>query len=225
MPVLDRRGDKGQRVRRLAACVVAFFAVWTGYVALLYPWVAALGSETLAFALLNFALKALIWVAPVIVYLRTIDRTDPVAYLRLGDRWRIGLLFGTGLTLLNLGGYLLRFGTPRLGDAALTWNGVLSASLAVGFVEEIPFRGFLFAKLREVCGFWPANLLSSLLFLLIHLPGWLLLDDGAVDPAVAAGVFGLGVVLAAALASSRSLWSCIVAHDTNNFFAVVLFRL
>jgi membrane protease YdiL (CAAX protease family) len=57
----------------------------------------------------------------------------------------------------------------------VTWNSVLSTSILIGLFEEIPFRGFILQKLQEKFPFWISNLLSSLLFLIIHLPGWMML--------------------------------------------------
>jgi membrane protease YdiL (CAAX protease family) len=45
---------------------------------------------------------------------------------------------------------------------------LLSANLYSNFFEELIFRGFLLAALTVVAGFWPAAIVSSLLFGLVH---------------------------------------------------------
>jgi uncharacterized protein len=78
-------------------------------------------------------------------------------------------------------------------------------------------------KLGERVGFWPANLITSLLFLGIHVPGWIALGTLRAD--MAATVFITGAVLAIAFRYSGSLWTAIVAHSANNFLSFVVFRL
>jgi uncharacterized protein len=218
---MDRRHQ-----RLFALYLVLFFAVWTVYVAVLYPRIAGLGVTSLEFALLNIAAKATLWVAPVLLYVHWFDRTDPLAYLQLRAHWRRGLLVGLALTLLNTAGAVARFGPPDSHRLYITWNSVLSASLAVGAIEEVPFRGFILRKLWERYPFWVANVASSALFLAIHLPGWLIADRvRGLSMYLAASVFLTGVILALAVRYSRSLWSGITAHDTNDCLSIVVFHL
>jgi len=67
--------------------------------------------------------------------------------------------------------------------------------LLIGIIEEIPYRGFMLQKLAERLGFWRANLITSLLFLAIHLPGWIALQ----------------------------LWAPILTHSANDFLSFVVF--
>ena len=182
-----------------------------------------LDSTSLIYALLNIALRLVIWVVPVFLYLRYIDRVDPLEYLKLKQYWKRGVLVGLALSVLNFLGMLLRFGPPHFSPHSLTWNSVLSTSFLIGFFEEIPFRGFIFQKLQERWSFWIANLCSSLLFLAIHLPGWLLLH--LFSPVEAISVFLLGVIFAAVLYFSKSLWAAIIAHSLNDFLSSLLFHV
>jgi membrane protease YdiL (CAAX protease family) len=93
----------------------------------------------------------------------------------------------------------------------------------IGFFEGIPFRGFIFQKLQEQWSFWIANLCSSLLFLAIHLPGWLSLHLLSVSEAIS--VFLLGIIFAAAFYFSKSLWAAIITHSLNDFLSSILFHL
>jgi len=47
---------------------------------------------------------------------------------------------------------------------------LLLISIATGFVEEVTFRGFIMNQLRKYVGGLKANVVTSVLFLLIHLP-------------------------------------------------------
>ncbi len=206
----------------LIAYLLLFYACWIGWVYLIYPSMQALGPATLAYALVNIASRLLLWVIPVFLYLHSIDRVDPIAYLKLNHSWKRGLLIGLALSLLHFLGMLLRSGPPHPSMQDVTWNSILSTSILIGFFEEIPFRGFLFQKLQEKFPFWLSNLLSSLLFLSIHLPGWIMLH--ALTWSNVISIFVLGVIFAIIFYSSQTLWSSIITHSLNDFLSSVLFH-
>jgi membrane protease YdiL (CAAX protease family) len=202
--------------------VVGFFGIWIAWVLFAYPRVAKIGDATLAYALINIAFKSLLWVAPVFAYLRYIDRVDPVDYLRLREHWKRGVLIGLAYSVLSFFATLAQHGPPHPTMHNVTWNSIFSTSILIGFFEEIPFRGFILQKIEERTGFWAANLISSLLFLAIHLPGWISLHI-LPAPRIIAVVFILGALFAVLLHYSKSLWSAIIAHSLNDFFSAVLF--
>jgi len=76
--------------------------------------------------------------------------------------------------------------------------------------EELFFRGFAFSGLLK-WGFWPAALLSSLVFTLLHL------DPGSVIPFTI-----VGVILAWLYYSRGSLWDSITFHFLFNFTSFML---
>lgn len=79
--------------------------------------------------------------------------------------------------------------------------------LAAPITEEVFFRGFLFGGLRGRMSFWPAAIISGLIFGLPHLPG------GALQvPPLA--VFG--ILLAWLYERTGSLWPPIVMHLIQN---------
>ena len=100
---------------------------------------------------------------------------------------------------------------------------MLSTSLLIGFVEEIPYRGFIFQKLSEWFSLPFAVIISSLLFFAIHLPGWLLLHLFNVRLVIF--IFVFGILMAVLLRYSRSLWAPIISHSLNDFFTAVVLRL
>ncbi len=196
------------------AYLLLFYGCWIGWVYLIYSPMQALGTATLAYALANIAARLLLWVMPVFFYLRFIDHVHPVAYLKLNQYWKRGILLGLALSLLNFVGMLLRFGLPHPSLNSVTWNSVLSTSILIGLFEEIPFRGFVFQKLQERFPVWISNLLSSLLFLGIHLPGWMMLH--ALSWSNVLSIFVLGVIFAAIFYFSKDCSS----HDALHIWAV-----
>jgi membrane protease YdiL (CAAX protease family) len=165
----------------------------------------------------------MVWVVPVWLYLRYVDRVEPVEYLKLKGRVGRGLLYALLLTAVNLTGMIARFGAPHPDAARVTWNSVLGTSFLVGFIEEIPYRGFMLRKFAERFNFWFANLITSVLFVAIHLPGWIALHTLKVE--TAATIFVFGFVMGAAFRWSDSLWTPIAAHSANDFLSYVIFRL
>jgi membrane protease YdiL (CAAX protease family) len=201
--------------------LILFHATWTVWVLFGYPHLRALGEHTLAYALLNIAVRLVLWVLPVFLYLKLVDRVDPIEYLKLKQHWSRGIVVAMIFSALNLALMIAQRGLPHLRAGALTWNTILSTSLLIGFMEEIPYRGFIFQKLGDWFSFPTATLLSSLLFLAIHLPGWLSLH--LFQPRVAIFVFVFGVVMVLLLRYTKSLWAPIVSHSLNDFMSAVLF--
>jgi len=203
--------------------LIVFHAFWMWvYVFEIYPWLKSLGETTLRYALTNITVRLLVWVLPVLLYLRYLDRVDPIEYLKLRKNWRRGIFVGLVLSILNLLGSALRFGMPHPSLQSVTWNSIIGTSILIGFVEEIPYRGFMLQKFEERFGYWIANLLTSILFLAIHIPGWISLHMLHTENVIS--VFIFGAVMGLILKYGRSLWGPIVTHSLNDCIAFVIFR-
>ena len=213
--------------RRFAPFVlylIAFHLFWMwGYVFGIYPWMRSLGESTLRYAVTNLTLRFLIWIVPVFLYLRYVDHVNPIDYLKLREHWKRGVLIGVLLSILNFFGTMMRFGVPHVNTASLTWNSIIGTSILIGFFEEIPYRGFMLQKFEERFGFWIANLFSSILFLIVHFPGWISLHMFKVESVIS--VFIFGAVMAIVLKYGKSLWGPIITHSLNDCIAFVIFRI
>jgi membrane protease YdiL (CAAX protease family) len=205
------------------AYVVVFHLAWIAWPFVVYPRLTTLGDATLAYALLNISFRLQLWVAPVVLYLRQVDQIEPLEYLKLRRHVGRGIAVAVVVTALNLAGSVARFGLPHLWMQALTWNSVLGTSFLVGFIEEIPYRGFMLQKFTERLGFSLATVLTSLLFVAIHVPGWIALHMLTIDRA--ASIFIFAVVMAIVFRYSRSLWAPIIAHSANDCMSLLLFHV
>lgn len=86
--------------------------------------------------------------------------------------------------------------------------------IAAPIAEEMFFRGFVFAGLRNAMPIWPAAVIAALVWGSLHLTG------GNIGVAVQLAIFG--VVLAWLYERSGTLWAPIIAHGINNTIAFIL---
>jgi membrane protease YdiL (CAAX protease family) len=207
-------------------CYLAFFYLaWTFvWVYGVYPWAnTSIGAATLSYALINIVFRFLIWVLPVFGYLRYIDNVNVLDYLQLKQCWRRGVIVGLTVSVINLLGTMARIGPPAWSSAHITWNSVLGTSILVGVFEEIPFRGFMLRKLQERFDFVTSMVVSSILFVGAHVPGWILL--GSLTAHNIIYTFAFGSVMAIILRYSQSLWAPIISHSLNDCLSNVIFHI
>jgi CAAX protease family protein len=222
--IVDSASPRPMRWTPFVSYVTAFHLVWVAWPYVIYPRLtAALGDRTLTYAVAQLSIRTLVWVVPIWLYLRFVDRVEPMNYLKLKQHVARGLVVAIAVTAVNFGGSIARFGLPHPTMDRVTWNSVLGTSFLIGFIEEIPYRGFMLQKLAERLNFSIANLITSILFVAIHLPGWMALH--AVRADTTATIFVFSLVMAVIFRFSKSLWAPIVAHSANDFLSFVIFRL
>jgi membrane protease YdiL (CAAX protease family) len=78
-------------------------------------------------------------------------------------------------------------------------------------------------KVAERVGFWIAVVITSALFVAVHLPGWLALHT--FSRVNAATIFVFSLVMSLAFKYSKSLWAPILTHSANDFLSFVIFRV
>lgn len=223
-------GRAGVSGGSLAVFILLFFAVWGLRATVLFPLDQRVEPPALR-AVYGHAWKFAVWVVPAFVYVRARLGRPPLRFMKLTTRPRAkgvalaaaaAVLFFAGIILFeaftsgrNLGP-LYRAGLPAVAATLL--------AVAVSPVwEEIMFRGFLLNALWERAGFWRANLLTALLFVLVHWPHWLW--AGGWRPslvAVSASIFILALFLGLVLRWTNSLWPCVFVHVANNFLSSFL---
>mgnify|MGYP006284001279 CR=1 FL=1 len=87
---------------------------------------------------------------------------------------------------------------------------ILAAVIIAPLVEEIFFRGFLFAGMKKRFTWPTAMLISSGLFSLLHL-----------SPLAVLPIFLLGLVFAYLYQRSNSIWPAVIIHSLVNSLAVI----
>jgi membrane protease YdiL (CAAX protease family) len=198
-----------------------FFLVWTLRATILYRIDAGIESEALR-QLYSNVVKFAVWVVPAFVYLVKVDGKNPFSYLKLSTPPVKATLPVAVVAIVLYFAVVLAVSLLAQGKhLSLNFDGIALWSTSVSsFSEEILFRGFILNQLRERASFRAANLVTALLFVLIHLPNWLwtrgfqpqLLSD-------CVGIFVLACFLGYLLKKTDSLWACVAAHAANNFLA------
>jgi membrane protease YdiL (CAAX protease family) len=163
-----------------------------------------------------------------VLYLRLVRGLSPVTFLGLRSRsfqavlgWSVGGLLVTGL-LMNAamqGWWHGVLGTSppedsdqvivqafqQSKDVGLRLSIIVAAGLVAPVVEELVYRGLIYGFARSLIGHWPAALLSSAIFALVH-----------VDAVASLPLFVLALGLATAYDRSRSLWVPVLMHMLFN---------
>jgi hypothetical protein len=164
--ILHRETLSERHVLALFSFIFIFWAVYRYFPECLPTWVEEL------------ILKPIIWLIPTFWVVKKIEK-NPLSSLGLTKKnlfpalyWGIGL--GIVFAFEGLLANIFKYG--GLNTEALNLNpgpflGSLVLSLATAFSEETLFRGFIFSRLRQIRkNEIFANLISALLFVVIHLP-------------------------------------------------------
>jgi membrane protease YdiL (CAAX protease family) len=168
-------------------------------------------------------MKLLLWVAPSLALLRYSGRRiiDVLGMRRVRSvlLWGggVGLLLGALSLLVRAYGQLPFFAFEDI------WS-FISGVIIAPIVEEIAFRGAVLGALTQHFRFVSSNLVTALLFLGIHLPGWYFqgtLESNASSPlGGAVSIFLLGLVFGYVACRSTSVSGSIITHILNNVFNV-----
>lgn len=205
------------------AYVFALFAAWSG-AWLLSRWLekqAILPGLSFDRFLYWLVMRILLWVIPSAAIIKRSGRSmREVLYASRVKEiflWGgvIGLIWGGKAPLFNI-----LAGKP-LHTIVLDWPFV-TAVLYAPLVEEITFRGAVMGSLESRMGFLASNLLTGVLFLLIHFPGWyfdgFLASGLTIVASSALGILLLGLIFGYIAHRSKSVIASTLAHMLNNFF-------
>jgi membrane protease YdiL (CAAX protease family) len=150
----------------------------------------------------------------------TPDSTRSQQYMGALRLFIVGFAFGAGMQLFVFA-ILLAFHQTNLfevrfnaavGYQMLAWAAIF---FIAALSEEYPLRGYILQNLWEEWGFWPAAIVTSILFALLHVKNpyfgdlpWLTILNIAVD----------GIWACCAVLWTRSLWLPWAAHFAWNLF-------
>ena len=172
--------------------------------------------------------KLLIWTLPVFAYLRY-ENVDIITYLKLrrvtkeGVKWAV--LISLAFIAYQLIGKIVISQELKF-NVFFDTDKWIKGVILVGFTEEILFRGFFLQKIAAYTKFGVANSITSVLFLLIHFPGWIALDTlpagNFLKIALFVFIVAFSLVEGYVFKKTGSLWVCIAIHSINNFMSHAL---
>jgi membrane protease YdiL (CAAX protease family) len=173
------------------------------------------------------AVKFVVWVVPVFITL-SVSRLRPLTYLKLTTPLnKKGSMIGAAVclvwfSLVVVGEALIsgRNAGAMLAAKSAQWLSILAGVFFSPICEEILFRGFFLNRLSESLSFLKSNVISGLLFMLVHWPYWV--SKFGFSPQVikdSVNVFLLGCLFGWLMKKTNSLWPAIGAHIANNFLS------
>lgn len=167
--------------------------------------------------------KSFIWIVPAWLYIKNYLGTNPINYLKMNVNVKKGLFWGIVLSLLvglyfALETYILN---QQSFHFSLSFNDYLNGFIMAGIAEEIVFRGLILQEINKRLAFWKANVITALLFLVIHYPFWIY-NESFLNFGTHIYVVLLGLLFGFVYKKTGSLWSVVLLHAFHNFFVTIL---
>lgn len=210
--------------------IISLLILWTLRATVLFSIDESIHSDLLRLVY-SLVVKVVIWVLPVIGYLWIVDKNGPFRYLKLTTRTdKKGLAYAIIASAIYFS-VTVAFDCFVSGKNLTSPSGFSSSEWLRLFLflsfspisEEILFRGFILAKLRERMSFWIANVVTTGLFVLIHWPNWLWRNGFQSWMIYTAGSISiLSLLLGWLVKKTQSLWPSIAVHTANNLLAYLL---
>ncbi|MGF9977994.1 CPBP family intramembrane glutamic endopeptidase [Viridibacillus arvi] len=178
-------------------------------------------------AITSAIIKVVIWIIPVLLLVKVMEKEVPLSYLGLRHNFSNGLKWIGWASLVFISYFVILNFTilDNNVDFRIGFNEWLNTILLVGITEEIVFRGFLLRKLMDSFKFWIANTITSLLFISIHFPIWFYkgLFEFPYILTTSLTVFILSIIFGYVYKKSGSLWSVIVIHSLYNLLVSLFY--
>lgn len=156
-------------------------------------------------------INLVIYIIPTYIYIKYKEKEEVLVYLKLKENVGQGVLIGVVVSSIFI--ILLFTKNAIIGSWKINLNlGIFWISgLLVGFLEEIPFRGFLLQKFSNYMSFWRANILTTVLFVSCHIPTWINSNKPILQTAISISFASLA--LGYLFKKYNSLWIPIICHS------------
>lgn len=212
---------KNNDVKSIIGFLLLFYLVWAIKELWLINYIYSFGE--IISPLLEALVKGGVWIVPTWLYIKYYFHTNPSDYLKVNVNVKRGLFWGAVLSLLV--GLYFAFETYIINQQSfqfsLSFDDYLNGILMAGIAEEIVFRGFILREINKKLAFWKANIITALLFLVIHYPIWIQ-NEIIFHFGTHIYVFVLGLLFGFVYKKTGSLWSVIILHALHNFFVTLI---
>jgi uncharacterized protein len=173
--------------------------------------------------------RLVVWLAPTFLFIIFVLQQNPFDYLKLSKNIQRGVFWGVIISSVQAFIYFTFYyfwNGKVIVDYSMSFKDLWNIVLTAGLIEEVVFRGFVLGYLRNVYTFKTANIISSLLFLLAHIPYWIAMNKFALPLQSVlydfVFIFSIGLLEGFFLKKTNSLWTCIIHHSINNFLALMV---
>ncbi len=209
---------------------LCFWLIWLGVQTFLYSYLIKLPQfHSMYNLIINFAIKGIVWLA-LAFFLIHFFRTDLlVPKNKLFNRnftkefWIILVAF---VIYLVGSAYTNNKGINLISHPFTTEGGqFLGITIGAGFFEELVFRAGYLNILSTKMKFFQANLIVTLMFLLIHFPIYFVSNMTSSDwIANILTVLVIGFLMGWMFQKSKNIWTTIILHcvwDTLTFLLII----
>ena len=170
--------------------------------------------DSISYYIWNLLINFFLFVIPVILYLKLKDKVNPLVYLKIRGNSKQGILIAIIVSSILIILLITKNAITRFDSFHLNLGLLWISALLVGFLEEIPFRGFLLQKLSNHMKFWKANLLTTVIFISFHIPTWINSNTDVIRAAISISMVSLA--LGYLFKEYKSLWIPIICHSVFN---------
>ena len=169
-------------------------------------------------SLLNIAVKALIWLGPLVFYRKAQGwKIAPREMFTSPFPW-----FGCLAMVCGSVAFLqtVRILSGRM-DSHLIWDPIfILFSASAGVIEEISFRGFIFNRQAAFAGMLPAALINGMLFAVFHYPSWIIGQGFLLFFTWRFWMLVVvGILFSMAFAKWKNIWLTIAVHTFWNLLS------
>lgn len=163
-------------------------------------------------------LKIILWGIPAYLYPKLANNINANKFFLLNKPPK-GKLILISVVFLVTYSALINVGRLEVKPVSLFY--IVSAFVMSPVIEEMAFRGVILQMLHQFIGWTYANVTTAILFMLYHIPLWLVRGQ-SVSVMGCLWVVFFAVCMGFVMFQSKSLWTCIIIHAIQNVLFGIL---
>jgi len=205
-----------------------FFVIWSIRGVIVLPYVNSANLNIWSKEIIKASIKTVIWVTFGGYYIKKYNSVLNISLVEMFStkiKWKVLLTCFAAISSY----FLFRLASRSVFQDKVALNlefhpsQLIGSFLVVGFLEEIIFRGWFLNSLSVCISERKANIVSSILFTLIHFPGMVINGQNILYLFMfSIPCFSISLLFGWAFRKSRSLWTPIITHMMWNLVTVLL---
>lgn len=200
---------------------LVFLLIWSLRIILLKPCIDA-NLTGWTKEIVNGAIKSAIWLGFSLYLIRKYNQQLPIRNM-LKNRINVKLLLlGTAIVVVYQVILMFIYHKGIYFNPAFQPSQLIGTFLLVGVLEEFVFRGWFLNSLSIFTSETKANLISSVLFLLIHYPSYIVGGTPSLILTNSVGIFIASLLFGWSYKKSKSLWVPIILHMLWDLLSITI---